>query len=191
MKTVVVLAIAAVVAALLPGQWLELQRGSADPWRIVTCHFTHWNYEQLAWDVVAFLALGVATARRNRSALPTTLLASILLVPFAVLAWAPELDAYRGLSGIASALFALLATTEFKRNRIVMICAILFAAKLVFEAATGGAVFVRDLGPGVVAVPIAHLAGAIIGLVAALCHKPVAVLQTVNRARGTLVYLDQ
>ncbi|HYR29582.1 MAG TPA: hypothetical protein VEU30_14015, partial [Thermoanaerobaculia bacterium] len=42
--------------------------------------------------------------------------------------------------------------------------AILFAAKLTVEAITGGAVFANDMGDDVVAVPVAHLAGAIAGV---------------------------
>jgi hypothetical protein len=44
----------------------------------------------------------------------------------------------------------------------------LFAAKLAFEAITGGAVFANDMGDNVVAVPVAHLAGALVGVIGGL-----------------------
>lgn len=171
MKTIVAAAALAVAATFLPGQWLEL-RSDASLLRILTCHFTHWSFEQLAWDALAFTALGVACARRNARATHATLLASVLLVPVAVLAFAPEVGAYRGLSGVASAMFALLLA--FERRRLtwpVVTVAALFAAKLTFEAVTGGAVFANDMGDNVVAVPVAHLAGALVGVIGGLQRR--------------------
>jgi rhomboid family GlyGly-CTERM serine protease len=161
MKTTISLTLITMAAALLPGSSLELQRGGP-VWRIVTCHFTHFTYEQLAWDALAFLVLGIACARRHRGAFQVTLLASILIVPIAVLAFAPNVSTYRGLSGIDSALFALLLTTESRRSWIVTLCAAGFAMKLIFEMTTGAMVFVSSDG-AFEAVPVAHLAGAIIG----------------------------
>jgi rhomboid family GlyGly-CTERM serine protease len=162
MKTTISLTLLAVAAALLPGSSLELQRGGP-VWRIVTCHFTHFTYEQLAWDALVFLVLGIACARRNRGAFQATLLASILVVPIAVLTFAPEVTTYRGLSGIDSALFALLLTMEWRRSWLVALCAAGFAMKLIFEMTTGATVFVS--GAAFAVVPVAHLAGAVVGLV--------------------------
>ncbi|HKR62121.1 MAG TPA: hypothetical protein VJZ00_00205, partial [Thermoanaerobaculia bacterium] len=52
-----------IVATIFGGDALELQRGGA-AWRVLTCHFTHFSYEQLAWDAAAFLLLGLACERR-------------------------------------------------------------------------------------------------------------------------------
>jgi rhomboid family GlyGly-CTERM serine protease len=162
---ILVAAAFAVVATFIPGAWLEL-RPEASLLRMVTCHFTHWSHEQLAWDALAFTALGVACARRNARATYATLFASVLVIPMAVLAFAPEVGAYRGLSGVASAMFALLLTLERKRlTWSAVTFAILFASKLAFEAITGGAVFANDMGDNVVAVPAAHLAGALVGVI--------------------------
>jgi membrane associated rhomboid family serine protease len=154
-KTAIALTMAAAAAALLPGSMLELQRGG-EPWRIVTCHFTHFTYEQLAWDGLAFVALGIVSARRNRAAFHATLLASIAVIPIAVLLFTP-LDTYRGLSGLASAMFALVVLQH--RSWVSLVAGALFLAKIAFEMSTGATLFVNDLGPGVVAVPVAHLAG--------------------------------
>jgi membrane associated rhomboid family serine protease len=165
---VVAAAALAIAAAFLPGEWLELRPG-ASLLRILTCHFTHWSHEQLAWDALAFTALGLACARRNPRATHATLLTSIFVIPVAVLAFAPEVVAYRGLSGLASAMFALLLVLEWRRlTWPVVTFAMLFAAKLAFEAITGGAVFAHDMGDNVVAVPVAHLAGALVGVIGGL-----------------------
>jgi hypothetical protein len=67
--------------------------------------------------------------------------------------------AYRGLSGIDSALFALLLWQE-RRSRLAILCAVAFAAKIAFEVFAGATVFVARMGTDVVPVPIAHVAGA-------------------------------
>ena len=173
MKTVVAVALASVIATIIvPGQVLQMQRDDLALHQLVTCHLVHWSYEQLAWDALAFLALGVTSARRNRGAAHATLLASALLIPLAVLAFAPQVGAYRGLSGLASAMFALLLTLEWRRLTWPVIAfAILFVIKLGFEAVTGGAVFANDMGEGVVSVPVAHLAGALIGVIGGLPRR--------------------
>jgi len=159
----VILTLLAVGATFFDGEGLELHR-NAEVWRFVTCHFTHWSYEQLAWDALAFLLLAWVCERRNRVAFHATLLASAIVIPLAVLAFAPNVIAYRGLSGLDSALFAMLII-EARRSRIAMLCGIAFVAKIVFELTTGSLVFVTHMGEGVAPVPIAHIAGAIVGAV--------------------------
>jgi rhomboid family GlyGly-CTERM serine protease len=162
MKTAISLSLLAVAATLLPGSWLELQRGGA-AWRIATCHFTHFTYEQLAWDALVFLLLAIACERRNRSAFRATLLASVIVVPIAVLAFS-SVTMYRGLSGIDSALFGFLLVSEWQRSRIVALCGVAFAAKMIFEMSTGATVFVHS--DSFIAVPAAHIAGALVGVIA-------------------------
>ena len=161
--TTIALTIVTLAAALIDGSLLELQRGGP-VWRLVTCHFTHWTHEQLAWDLLAFVVLGLACERRNRRAFQATLLASAVFIPLGVMLFAPHVIAYRGLSGLDSALFALILALELRRSRswIVAACAAGFAAKIAFELYTSSTVFVSDLGAGVAPVPIAHLAGAVI-----------------------------
>jgi rhomboid family GlyGly-CTERM serine protease len=161
MKTAISLTLLAVLATLLPGSWLELQRGGT-VWRIATCHFTHFTYEQLAWDALVFLLLAIACERRNRGAFRATLLASVVVVPIAVLTFS-NVTTYRGLSGIDSALFGLLLVTEWRRSRIVALCGVAFAAKVIFEMSTGAAVFVHS--DAFIAVPAAHIAGALVGVI--------------------------
>jgi hypothetical protein len=167
MKTSVSLTLFAIAAALLPGSRLELQRGGA-AWRIATCHFTHFTYEQLAWDALVFLLLGILCARGNRGAFRATLLASIVIVPLAVLAFS-NVTTYRGLSGIDSALFALLLVSEWRRSWIVALCGVAFAAKMVFEMKTGATIFVHS--DAFTAVPVAHIAGALVGAIVAISQR--------------------
>jgi rhomboid family GlyGly-CTERM serine protease len=166
-----ILTLLAAAAALVDGSALELQRGGA-AWRAFTCHLTHWTYEQLAWDGLVFLGLGLASARKDSAAVHATLLASAIAVPCAVLLFAPEVIAYRGLSGIDSALFALVLVMHARNNPAVVLCAAGFALKIAFEMTTGATVFVSGLGPGVQPVPVAHVAGATVGLLIGLATMP-------------------
>lgn len=159
----VALAIAAVVMTLVDASLFEWHRGGA-PWRILTCHLTHWTHAQLAWDALAFAALGFVTERCDRRAFLAAIVVAMIAVPFAVSLFSPEVVAYRGLSGLASAVFALLLI-QARREPLTAVFALAFVAKLAYEATTGGALFASELGAGVVPLPVAHLAGAVAGAV--------------------------
>jgi len=132
---------------------------------LVTCHFLHWSVQHFLWDALAFAALGIACARRDLAATLMTLATAIFVIPLAVTAFAPEVAVYRGLSGLDSALFALLLVQV--RSRIALLCGLAFIAKIAFELTTGAALFATNMGEGVVAVPVAHIAGAIVGTITA------------------------
>ncbi|HEX2059316.1 MAG TPA: rhomboid family intramembrane serine protease [Thermoanaerobaculia bacterium] len=131
---------------------------------MITSHFLHWSVEHFVWDALAFVVLGVACARRDLHGCLTTLVVAIFAIPLAVMHFAPEVAVYRGLSGLDSALFALLLVQM--RSRLALLCGIAFAAKIAFELTTGSALFAANMGEGVVAVPVAHIAGALVGLCA-------------------------
>jgi hypothetical protein len=90
------------------------------------------------------------------------------------------MTAYRGLSGIDSALFGLLTVLLIREaleagDRRGLLLAggfsILFAGKTAFELVSGAGVFVSDFGAAVSPVPLAHLAGAAVGAAAALVRR--------------------
>ncbi len=144
-------------------------------WRLLTCHWTHWSVGHLGWDVSMFVLLSIACERMHRRATIMALGCATLLIPMVVWAALPEMQTYRGLSGLDSALFALLAARVFQqslicrdRRRLVSIGALAaaFAGKMLYEAMLGSAVFVHD-SADMVPVPLAHIAGAAVGLMAA------------------------
>src|SRR5689334_9624999 len=63
LAVIVWLAPAGVAEAL---QFDRARIASGELWRLVTCHWTHWDADHLAWDVATFVALGVACERRGR-----------------------------------------------------------------------------------------------------------------------------
>ena len=102
----------------------------------------------------------------------------------------PSLHHYRGISGIDSALFFLLAVgimhaeaqTRPALACVVAILIVAFVAKMLFEQFTHSAVFADSTGGAFVPAPIAHITGAIIG--AALAPRegtgPIAYRASVN-----------
>lgn len=139
-------------------------------WRVVTCHWVHAGWSHLIWDAAAFLLLAVLCERESRGRFLFCLAGSVVAIP-AALGWLqPGLALYGGLSGLASALFALLVTRiaqegvaerAWGRVAIAGILLAAFGTKVGFEAVTGQTVFVgHDLLP----VPLAHAVGAAIGL---------------------------
>jgi rhomboid family GlyGly-CTERM serine protease len=179
---VTLLALVAGGVSLLPdaGAGLAYQRdliAAGELWRLLTGHFVHWSHEHLVWDACTFLALGAACELRSRERLLVCLAASVVAIPVVVWLLLPELERYAGLSGIDSALFGLLGAglvrEQWERGNsaalaVAGVLCLAFLLKTGFEMSSGGTVFVGDLAPGIVSVPLAHLAGALAGVMAAL-----------------------
>jgi rhomboid family GlyGly-CTERM serine protease len=161
---------------LLPASALELRRPEAQVgewWRLLTCHWVHWSVDHLLWDALPLLALAWSCRERARQ-VGAALLAASLAIPASVWWLQPELAAYRGLSGLASALFTLAAMSAWRVGgpRLpALALLLLFAAKVAWEAATATTLFVDSAAHGFVPVPLAHLVGAACGGLVA-CWSP-------------------
>lgn len=165
---------AALAIGAAPGLGAALDwRPGAAPWRLLTCQLTHWDAGQLGWDAFAMVILGAWAESRWPAQARRGLVAGLLLVPAVVAAVHPWL-AFRGLSGLACALAAggaLAAWQEARVGRDLLAEGVAGAllggllAKIAYELATGATVFVDAAGwrP----LPLAHLAGACAGLLAA------------------------
>lgn len=149
--------------AILDGQW----------WRLVTGHFVHWNFEHYFFDVLMFATLGSICERKSRWSFAGCLVASILAISAAIWWAAPDTSYCRGLSGIDSAIFTLaagmLVHDAWKRRDGVMVSAIAvcllgFAAKVVYEVATGRTIFVDSASAGFTPLPLTHAVGAVVGI---------------------------
>lgn len=173
------LMVSACVVALfaLPGmagvcEWQRSAVLSGEWWRFLSGHLTHTSGVNLAWNLAAFLGLGAICEFQDRRRFVLTTLLAVAAVPLAVLIATPEMSAYRGLSGIASALFGLLLVTVLRRAReqgrrelvwILWLAGLLFLGKIVYEVCVGQALFAVD-SSGFVPLPVAHLAGAAAGI---------------------------
>ena len=150
-------------AAVLDGQW----------WRLVTGHLVHADAAHLAWNLAgAALVWWLFGAEYGRLEWLVIVLASAAAIDIAFLGWMPGLDWYVGLSGVLHGCMAagLAAWLARARDPLVLLVAILFAAKLVFEHWQGPLPFTA----GTLALPViveAHSYGAIGGLAAALAVR--------------------
>lgn len=141
-------------------------------WRLLTSHFAHWTLTHLLWDILAFVTLGTICEKHSTKGfiailLPTPITLS-LLFPIAL----PELEQYRGISGIDSALLGYFLAIELQRAHtndksyalsIIMITGVII--KLCYEFTNPSALFASHLGNGVINVPFVHLTGFILGLI--------------------------
>ena len=120
------------------------------------------------WTAVEFVDRGVSGSRDRRPALAGSAMACSL----AVWLFLPQVEVYRGLSGIDSALFALVgvsllrvAATEGRWGTLVAAgtLVIAFVGKTSFEVMAGTTIFVDSAATGTVSVPLAHVVGAVLG----------------------------
>ena len=185
--TSLLLTATALVIYALPGAATTLQYdrtaiAAGELWRILSGHWTHHSASHLFWNVLAFLLLAALCERLNRFSFYACLTSSAILIPVALWVTAPQLLTYRGLSGIDSALFALLLATllkeEIPRRRLLPLASLcmlslIFITKICYEAATAQTIFVDSQGSQFVPVPLAHIMGAIIGTLFSATRYPV------------------
>ncbi len=159
------------------GAALQLDRGDSGfalCGQAITSHFTHWNFEHLLWDLAVFLVVGSLVERRSRRAWLGLFFVSAVAISISFLIWVPDLQFYRGLSGIDMAFVGYWIGFQLKDSpqRLRWMWGmglLLVVAKPLAEIFLGQALFVSDLGPGNRNVPLAHLIGACVGVLFALC----------------------
>jgi rhomboid family GlyGly-CTERM serine protease len=146
-----------------------------EAWRLVTGHLTHWSADHLGWDLVMFAGLGAMIEGRGRWGLVRTLLLSAIAISAALWLWRPDVQQYRGLSGIDSALFTFIAVSllcearQAKRAINAWVLAALifgFVAKIGYELTTGATLFVDSSSAGFTPLPLVHAVGGVSGAIA-------------------------
>jgi rhomboid family GlyGly-CTERM serine protease len=173
------LILVAVALAVMPldslATWLEYDRAAVDGgqlWRLLTCQLTHWSWDHLFWDAAALLLLGWVLEREDRRSMLVCLSLSAVLIPALVHFGQPGLATYRGLSGIDSAVFVLLAVVLLRKcladgDRVwTLACVMMLAAftgKIGFELVSGGTLFVDSEASRMLPVPLVHVLGGALG----------------------------
>lgn len=128
-------------------------------WRLLTGHFTHWTASHRFWDVLLFAVFGAWCERISRPAFVALVASAALAGSAAFLFTAPQLDRYRGLSGIDCALVTFVGLSA--RRYALLPVAVL--AKILLETRFG-ALFAPG---GFVNLPAVHLAGVAVAAVMA------------------------
>jgi rhomboid family GlyGly-CTERM serine protease len=153
--------------AILDGEW----------GRLLTGHLTHWNVDHLLWDAATFLLLGVACVWRSVGRTAATLLGTAAAISASLVLFQPEIATYRGLSGLDSALFTLLAALVWRESRrdgrwklgaVAIAAGAAFLAKAAYESATGTTLFVDSSAAGFIPLASAHLIGGAVGAIVGL-----------------------
>ncbi len=169
------LALVVVIIQCLPamGEALQWRRSAALPISAITTltgHLTHWTWDHLLWDVIAFIGLGFAAIQINPGRFIACLLLAAILIPIEITLFLPQFETYRGLSGIDSALFGLLIAGLWQLSKKGRLLAALgfagFLGKTVFELMTGDTLFVARETTDFTPVTSAHLVGLVCGILA-------------------------
>jgi hypothetical protein len=158
-------------------------------WRPLTAQLVHWTPRMALADLGALALLGgwlEARGRRLGLVVGLLLAAAATAVGVHLL---PHLLTYRGSSGLAAALFVLVAVELAAapgpaRRRLLAAAALaLFAGKVIHETATGCAAAAGALPAGVAVVPLVHLLGGTAGLVAAIVARYLPQTSSSRRSR--------
>ena len=117
-----------------------------EPWRLLTAHFVHLNFQHLAWNVGSYAVmsymferdLGVSPARQIGVILFSAIVVDALLLVDA------SLSGYAGLSGVLNGMLAVMLWESWRqtKSRSVWLVTILSVGKIAYEAATGNTLFV-------------------------------------------------
>jgi rhomboid family GlyGly-CTERM serine protease len=146
--------------------WLfEYDRGrlaAGDYWRLWTCSFAHFGATHLFWNLLLVLGLGAWLEKRAPTAVRWFFASAPLAVGLTLWVGVPNLDLYRGASGIAAGLVAYAALTIIARQGQVWIgatLAALLAVKIALEIATPAPLLASLESADIVSMPAAHIAG--------------------------------
>jgi rhomboid family GlyGly-CTERM serine protease len=175
-----VVAIAAIAAYLIPALTSLLSIDLANLqgiqlYQLLGCHLLHWSAEHLFWDLAMFCILGGCCERWWPKQYYITVAISALMIPLLIMVFQPNINSYRGLSGIDTAIFSLMATnvcfaslrrSDWSQAVLFGTLLISLAGKVAYEFVTGDLLFVSQLN--FIPLPLAHLIGGIIGAFASL-----------------------
>ena len=150
-------------------------------WRFLTGHFTHWDFNHFAWDLITFLGLGWVCVKLKIKAITPCLILSAITISFGSLAINESIEIYRGLSGLDTSLFMLAVVTcgqlAYQKGQLhwvilmaVMVISLLL--KCLYEQYTGLTLFADSTQSGYIPVVSAHLIGGFIGAIVGLSTSP-------------------
>ena len=163
----------------------------ADSHRVFTCHLLHWSWNHLLWDLAMFTTLGAIAETNMPRRYRWTLVSSAVLITAGVMLHHPEMETYRGLSGIDTALFGLIVADLLARRLIerdwqsafwFSVLLFVMLGKMLMETFAGTNLFVSDTS--FVPLPLSHLIGAVTGLLIGALSHLTASLGNLRRLRA-------
>lgn len=145
------------------------------PLQVVGCHLLHWSSDHLFWDLAMFAMLGAICERLSRRTYLWVLAIAAFVIPPIVGACYPAIETYRGLSGLDTALFGMATVSiglqrwrEGDKSGVWVYFGLLagMVCKIGHELIFGNTFFVES--SHFVPVPMAHVVGAMLGVLAGL-----------------------
>ena len=153
--------------------WLEYRRQAilaGEFWRLLSAHFVHFSQSHAALDGLTCLILASGLRRMDeRRGMLLRLAALAVAISLALMLFAPEMEAYRGASGLAAALAAALGLAIWRQRPAWRPVLALLTSGLAisFGAEAVGIGFLpSSLPTGVNVAWQAHAAGFLLGLLA-------------------------
>jgi rhomboid family GlyGly-CTERM serine protease len=142
-------------------------------WRMFTGHWVHFSMRHLIVDVSAFAIIGLIVEAKRLPGFSCLCIGAPWLISGASLVFSPQMERYGGLSALALAAFVFLAVHHFREfgiSRDLSFAMLALAGiKILFEIASGEAIFVHSSDPAIRVAAVSHVAGAVVGAVWALC----------------------
>lgn len=153
-------------AAILHGEW----------WRLWTGHWVHFSVSHLAWNLAVLLAAGAWLEHLQPGRLLRYLLIAAPVIGGILLIGEPAMQAYGGLSGLATGAVMLLALGQFARdgrNRAWWGTALaLITLKLGFDSTHATTLFSEFGTTAVRSSALAHAAGAATAVATVFLSRP-------------------
>ncbi|MFQ3225377.1 MAG: hypothetical protein ACI8Z5_001637 [Lentimonas sp.] len=177
----------------IAGSALTVDAFAANQWHTLwTGHLLHYTAEHFIWDALMFVVFAGLLWKQEGARLWLWLLIAAPLISVFVFLVEPGLLEYRGLSALDTMLFARYCLGLCFGGGMVdrWLFGVLpvtgLSLKLGYEFLSGSTLFVSDLGAGVVALPSAHLAGLLLGVVWALARRSKWLGQSATNAEVVL-----
>jgi rhomboid family GlyGly-CTERM serine protease len=162
-------ALAALSPAATPQLWLERPAlGQGELWRLWTAHWVHFSASHLGWNLAALLGAGAWLERARPGWLLGHTLVAAPLTSLALLLVEPAMQAYGGLSALATGTVTLLALVQLENRRadgpLWTALLLLVVGKILYDAGHTTALFSRFDLPAVRASTFAHATGAVVAV---------------------------
>ena len=135
--------------------------GAGEYWRIATASLVHFSWAHLAGDTLVLVVAGWLLEERHAAEIAALLVGASVASGLAVLAFAPELRWYGGLSGIAHAAVVYVALLGVRgggrRRALSCLALIIIATKLASDAGRVRLIDASHLGAPVTVANVSHL----------------------------------